>query len=106
MSKNQAPDPSEPTKNNWRESAACLDKDQELFFTELIGKGRQAKYAYHKSINDAKAVCRICPVTSFCLEAALDFDRYFKDDPDQQNIGVWGGLTKDERDTLLKRKRL
>lgn len=40
---------------------------------------------------DAKAVCRRCPVRRDCLQWALDND---------QDLGVWGGLSAKERKKL------
>lgn len=41
-----------------------------------------------KGINEAKAVCKVCPVRAECLAEALKRSESF---------GVWGGLTTDER---------
>jgi WhiB family redox-sensing transcriptional regulator len=45
-------------------------------------------------IEQAKAVCRQCTVTAECLEYAIK---------ENQDTGVWGGLSEDERKSL-KRK--
>ncbi|MCZ9346675.1 WhiB family transcriptional regulator, partial [Streptomyces sp. TRM76130] len=42
----------------------------------------------------AKAVCRRCPVRERCLEWALDSG---------QSIGVWGGTDENERRALKRR---
>ena len=45
---------------DWRHRAACLDEDPELFFP--IGNTGPAL----QQIEDAKAVCRRCPVVDTC----------------------------------------
>jgi WhiB family redox-sensing transcriptional regulator len=45
-------------------------------------------------IEDAKAVCRTCPVADPCLKFALEAGI---------NEGVWGGMSETER-TALKRR--
>jgi WhiB family redox-sensing transcriptional regulator len=47
-------------------------------------------------IEEAKAVCRRCPVVSECLSWALDSG---------QDAGVWGGMSEDERCALKRRPR-
>ena len=45
-------------------------------------------------IDEAKAVCRRCPVVDECLRWALESG---------QDAGVWGGLSEDERRALKRR---
>ena len=45
-------------------------------------------------IEEAKAVCRRCPVIDSCLAWALESG---------QDAGVWGGLSEDERRALKRR---
>src|SRR5436190_4879507 len=73
---------------DWRDRAACLDEDPELFFP--IGNTGPAIL----QIEEAKAVCRRCPVIETCLQWALDSG---------QDAGVWGGLSEDERRALKRR---
>ena len=73
---------------DWRHRATCLDEDPELFFP--IGNTGPALL----QIEEAKAVCRRCPVTETCLTWALDTG---------QDAGVWGGLSEDERRALKRR---
>jgi WhiB family transcriptional regulator, redox-sensing transcriptional regulator len=68
--------------SSWREGAACIDANTDVFFP--IGS---TKDALAKTIK-AKRYCAVCPVSSFCLEFALWT---------AQDYGVWGGLTEDER---------
>ena len=73
---------------DWRHRAACLDEDPELFFP--IGNTGPAL----QQIDEAKAVCRRCPVVDTCLKWALESG---------QDAGVWGGLSEDERRALKRR---
>lgn len=66
----------------WRAKAACLDEDPELFFPS--GNTGSALV----QVEQAKAVCRECPVITECLDWALDTG---------QHNGVWGGKSEDER---------
>lgn len=72
----------------WRDRAACLDEDPELFFP--IGNGPQA----FRQIEKAKAVCHRCEVMEICLSWAME---------SRQDDGVWGGLSADERRALKRR---
>jgi WhiB family redox-sensing transcriptional regulator len=72
----------------WRDHAACLDENPELFFP--IGN---ADPAFHQ-IEQAKVVCRRCEVQQACLRWAID---------SRQDAGVWGGLSEDERHALKRR---
>ena len=51
---------------DWRDRAACLTVDPELFFP--VGNTGPAV----EQIDRAKAVCSHCPVTEYCLQYALD----------------------------------
>ncbi|MBB6173209.1 WhiB family redox-sensing transcriptional regulator [Nocardiopsis mwathae] len=74
---------------DWRHHAACRDEDPELFFP--IGNSGPALI----QIEDAKAVCRHCPVSAACLQWALESG---------QDGGVWGGMSEDERRALKRRR--
>jgi WhiB family redox-sensing transcriptional regulator len=71
----------------WRDVAACLDVDPELFFP--TGITRPAL----RQIEEAKAVCHRCEVAETCLRWAIE---------SRQDTGVWGGLSEEER-RILKR---
>ena len=66
----------------WRKLALCKDTDPELFFP--IGTTGQALLQIAK----AKSVCCECPVKIDCLDFALETN---------QDTGIWGGLSEDER---------
>ncbi|MGH8896685.1 MAG: WhiB family transcriptional regulator [Egibacteraceae bacterium] len=75
---------------NWRDRAACLGTNTELYFP--VGTtGPALEQADH-----AKAVCRQCPVITHCLDWALATG---------QHAGIWGGCTEDERRTLRRARR-
>jgi WhiB family redox-sensing transcriptional regulator len=73
---------------NWRDEAACLDEDPELFFP--IGNTGPALL----QVDTAKRVCRRCDVVNQCLQWALEKG---------QNDGVWGGMSENERRALKRR---
>lgn len=74
---------------DWRSNAACLDEDPELFFP--IGNTGPAIAQAER----AKAVCARCEVEATCLAWALE---------NNQDAGVWGGMSEDERRSLKRRK--
>jgi WhiB family redox-sensing transcriptional regulator len=73
---------------DWRHDAICRDEDPELFFP--IGTSGPALL----QVEQAKAVCRRCPVTESCLQWALESG---------QDAGVWGGMSEDERRAVKRR---
>lgn len=73
---------------DWRHRAACRDVDPEIFFP--IGNSGPALL----QIEEAKQVCHRCPVEDSCREWALTSN---------QDSGVWGGMSEDER--RLARRR-
>jgi WhiB family redox-sensing transcriptional regulator len=76
--------------SDWRHRAACRDEDPELFFP--IGNSGPALL----QIEDAKDVCRRCDVIDQCLQWALESG---------QDVGVWGGMSEDERRALKRRAK-
>ncbi|MGB8021986.1 MAG: WhiB family transcriptional regulator [Candidatus Nanopelagicales bacterium] len=74
---------------DWRHKAACRDEDPELFFP--IGNTGPALM----QIEEARAVCHRCDVMDACGKWAIDFN---------QDSGVWGGMSEDERRALKRRK--
>lgn len=73
---------------DWRHRAACRDEEPELFFP--IGNTGPALL----QIEEARGVCRRCPVMDQCLQWALET---------RQEDGVWGGLSEDERRAMRRR---
>lgn len=76
----------EQTSDQWREKAACLHADPNLFFPPPDGDA-------HTTLQQAKAICRICPVISRCLQWALATN---------ETHGIWGGLTPEERRSMRR----
>lgn len=75
---------------HWWDQAACLDIDPELFFP--LGRSPQAR----RQTEEAKAVCRRCPVIKECLQCALDT---------HQEFGVWGGMSDEERRNIRRSRQ-
>ncbi|MZE54935.1 WhiB family transcriptional regulator [Streptomyces sp. SID5770] len=71
-----------------RPRAACADEDPELLFP--IGDSGPALLQEE----EAKAVCRRCPLMAACLQGALDRG---------EAAGVWGGMSEKERRSLKRR---
>lgn len=72
---------------SWRGQANCLGSDPGLFFP-LGGTGEPLVQA-----STAKRVCQGCPVRPSCLHYALETN---------QDTGVWGGTSEDERRTMRR----
>lgn len=70
---------------DWRVQAACVGF-QSLFFAngDLDDKATRR----------AKEICDVCPVSTECLEFALETN---------QRAGIWGGTTEDERRSLRRK---
>ncbi|GAB7035605.1 WhiB family transcriptional regulator [Streptomyces sp. NPDC021749] len=67
---------------DWRHRARCRDEDPELFFP--VGSTGPSLL----QIQEAKAVCRQCPVIAECRDWAITSG---------QDNGIWGGMDEDER---------
>lgn len=76
-----------PRKADWRDAAACRDQDPDLFFP----KGDSGPWLM--VIEEAKAVCRRCPVLDACGQWALD---------NREEFGIFGALTEQERAALRR----
>lgn len=66
-------------RHHWRERAACLGADPELFVCRSEHSGR-----LHPKVQIALTYCQACPVRLECLNEA-------KSDINFAAIGVWGG---------------
>ena len=80
-------EPTTGTQDAWRNRSLCRDSNPELFFP--IGATGIAL----DQIDAAKEICAVCPVNPECLEFALATN---------QEAGVWGGTTEEERRKLRK----
>ncbi|WP_112134215.1 WhiB family transcriptional regulator [Glycomyces dulcitolivorans] len=67
---------------DWTTKALCQDGDPDALFVQGAEQ------------NNAKKVCRGCPVRLECLADALD---------NRIEFGVWGGMTERERRALLRK---
>ena len=75
---------------NWRSAAACRSADPDLFFP-ISAAGPAAR-----QIDRAKMICAGCVVRRECLEFAVSHE---------QNYGIWGGTTADDRQRDRRRRR-
>jgi WhiB family redox-sensing transcriptional regulator len=69
----------------WRQRAACRGVDPDIFYP-----------VSDEDAEDAKSICRQCPVQERCLEWAL---------VNREREGVWGGATERERRRIIRRRR-
>jgi WhiB family redox-sensing transcriptional regulator len=76
------------TITDWRDTAACLDSDPSLFFP--VGSTGPAV----EQIAMATTICTTCQVIDDCLQYALETN---------QESGVWGGYSEEDRRRLRKR---
>ncbi|MEV2262750.1 WhiB family transcriptional regulator [Streptomyces anulatus] len=74
--------------SDWRHRAVCREEDPELFFP--IGTTGPAIV----QAEEAKAVCRRCPVMERCLQWALETG---------QQDGVLGGTDEEDRRRIKRR---
>ena len=75
---------------DWQLRAACRGLDDEVF----VQPDRERGLARAARESKAKQICRTCPVLQQCRRHALAV---------REPYGVWGGLSKPERDALLDR---
>ncbi|WP_431999494.1 WhiB family transcriptional regulator [Streptomyces sioyaensis] len=80
--------PPTDSEQDWRHQAECRDQEPELFFPA----GNTGPYLLQ--IEEAKAVCRRCPVLQACGQWALVTG---------QDSGVWGAMSEDERRAMKRR---
>lgn len=74
----------------WRRAAACRDLDPNRFFP--VGVTGEAI----EQIAEAKSICARCPVLDDCLSFAITTN---------QEFGVWGGTSEEERRVLRRQWR-
>jgi hypothetical protein len=79
-----------PRPTDWRKSAACLTEDPALFFP--TGDSGPSLLI----IEQAKTVCRGCPVLDTCGQWATD---------NRVEYGIFGGLTEQERASVRRSTR-
>lgn len=76
--------------SDWRSLALCRDTDPSLFFP--VGTTGAAL----DQIAAAKSVCMQCAARAECLEFALESN---------QDNGVWGGLSEEERRQIRRQRK-
>jgi len=77
---------------DWQLEAACRGMDSEVFFHPDGQRGA----ARAERERRAKEICASCPVMQQCREHSLKV---------REPYGVWGGLTEDEREAVLRGRR-
>ena len=84
----------EPTTQawDWQVQAACRGMASSFFFHPWGERGPSRD----ERVQRAKEVCGTCPVIDACRRHALEV---------QEQYGVWGGLSEEERLVLLNRGR-
>ena len=70
---------------SWRLRAACRGVDPDVFYP-----------VSDEDAEEAKSICRACPVREACLEYAL---------ANRERDGVWGGATERERRRMIRQRR-
>lgn len=73
----------------WQLHGSCVGMDSAVFFHPSGERGAQRAARAER----AKTICRGCPVLHECREHAL---------ATREPYGVWGGLTEEERDHILR----
>lgn len=84
---NRAPD-TLVRPHEWKNRGACRLEDPDLFFPTSDAGQTSAD-----CLENARAVCRACPVLELCARWALDTG---------EDHGVWGGLSERERRTIRR----
>jgi WhiB family redox-sensing transcriptional regulator len=69
-------------QRDWKLDGACTEHDPDLFFP--AGESQ----AFRPQIEEAKAICRACPVLATCQGHALAV---------REPYGIWGALDEEER---------
>lgn len=72
--------------HEWARYAYCAKTGVDMFPNEMDTRGQQL----------ARDTCAACPVVSECLTSALDR---------HESYGIWGGLSADERHSLIRHDR-
>lgn len=76
--------------DEWRLKAYCKGKETNFFYPEPGVKGTA------RQLIDAKSFCNLCPVINECLECAIQ---------NNEEFGVWGGLTPKERSRIISNRK-
>lgn len=71
----------------WLSYALCKGMDTNDFYPEPGTLG------YGKAVAKMKALCKMCPVKTNCLDEAIK---------NKEKYGIWGGLLPRERNNIAK----
>lgn len=74
---------------SWMNDGACNGEDPTLW--QPIGESS----AFADQIEEARGICRACPVEALCREYALET---------RQPSGIWGSLAERDREMELRRR--
>ena len=77
-------------QEDWMLEGGCANSDSDIFFP--VGSSMKAM----KKVNAAKLICAECPVINECLDYAIRTN---------QDSGIWGGTTEDERKSIRRHYR-
>ncbi|MFJ3714374.1 WhiB family transcriptional regulator [Streptomyces sp. NPDC090057] len=79
--------PPRPDRSDWRDQAACVGEDPEVFFplADFSAPGAEASLA--------RAICRRCPVIIACRTWAIE---------QGEDDGIWGATTAVQRRAIRR----
>lgn len=80
----------------FEEMPSCASADPELFFPQESEPYPGKIVSRYTDIAAAKKICAGCPIKFECLDYGLK----------HAEIGIWGGLTESQRDSLRKTNRI
>lgn len=84
----------------WVREAKC-----DIYTAEEFFRGTTNPAGSEPSADYAKSLCSTCPVATECLAWVMADDKKRMARKEATNDGVWGGMTKKERATVLRGKR-
>lgn len=84
----------EMAAGDWQLRGACRGAEQSVFFAP--DASREERGARLRRLVAAKRVCAGCPVRELCRSYALE---------NEEEFGVWGGLSEVERKGLIAERR-
>lgn len=73
----------------WIDSALCKGRNTNDFYPEMGVKGAA------KQVREIKQICKQCSVILECLDFAIE---------NEENFGIWGGMTPKERSRIRRQK--
>lgn len=78
-----------PHSDDWQLRALCRGNHAYLFFPPSTFERKEER---ERREMKAKAICGVCPVREPCQEHAIRI---------REPFGIWGGLTENERRSML-----